>query len=273
MITDPNNPSGTYPPAQTQPGVTQPAWDDASNQINARVDAMGTKKAPINWEAARKAFETNAASGQGNSGDWINKMMSDTSSWLGNNTGAAPAPPPPTGGYDYEKVRKGWAFGGNGFASQVGEADLDKFLAENSAFTQGVTRKGDKLYDPSGRFMFDAIGNFKGGDPTQMTRIALEGNSKPKGPTTPPGPGNLPRPDFGGPISPPGPPNLPPTTGGVGGPIVPDGPTNLPPKGAPANTLLETMIRIAREQNAQDPQNPGSNTANYWDWMSRMGLI
>lgn len=130
-------------------------------------------------------------------------------------------PPPPTGGYDLEKVRKGWAYGGAGFGSNVTLNDLQKFLADNQSFTQGVTMRGEKLYDPQGRFMFDAIGNFKSGDPRQMTRIALDG----KGP----------RPKGKGPKLPPGPPGTRWVDSGHGNdPYLPDGtrnPNYKPPKG------------------------------------------
>lgn len=86
----------------------------------------------------------------------------------------------PKGGYDYEKFRKGWAYGGKGFGSQTNIGELQQFIKDNPAFASGVTLRGEKVYDPTGKFMFDAIGNFTGGDPSQMTRIALEGNSKPK---------------------------------------------------------------------------------------------
>ena len=147
---------------------------------------------------------------------------------------AAPAPPP--GGFDAEKFRKGWAYGGAGFGSQTNIGELQKFITDNPNFAGGVTLKGEKVYDPQGKFMFDAIGNYTGGDPKNMTRIALQGNSpyqrgktppKGKGPISPPGPGNLP-PKGVGPISPPGPGNLPPTIippipppSGTGGSIAP----------------------------------------------------
>lgn len=99
---------------------------------------------------------------------------------LPQNTTQPPAPPPPPGGYDYEKFRTGWAYGGKGFGSQTSMAELQDFIKNNPAFASGVTMRNEKLYDPTGKYMFDAIGNYSGGDPSKMTRIALEGNSKPK---------------------------------------------------------------------------------------------
>lgn len=91
--------------------------------------------------------------------------------------GTVAAPATPQGGFDAEKVRTGWVHGGGGFASQTNIGELQKFLADNPDFATGATLDGEKVYDPQGRYMFDAIGNYTGGDPSQMTRIALQGNS------------------------------------------------------------------------------------------------
>lgn len=100
----------------------------------------------------------------------------------GTRQGPGFATSPSTGGFDLEKTRQAWAAPGIGGRASM--ADLQKFLADNAnSFTQGVTLRGEKLYDPSGKFMFDAIGNYKSGDPNQMTRIALDGigsNGKPR---------------------------------------------------------------------------------------------
>jgi hypothetical protein len=84
---------------------------------------------------------------------------------------AAPASP-----FNAEQFRKGWAYGGAGFGTRTNLGELQQYIASNPGFA-GVTIKGEKVYDPQGRYMFDAIGNFSGGNPSGMTRIALQGNS------------------------------------------------------------------------------------------------
>ena len=160
------------------------------------------------------------------------------------------------GAYDLEKMRKGWAYGGGGFASQTSEAELDKFLADNaSGFSAGVTRKGDKLYDPSGRFMFDAIGNLKGGDPSKFTRIALDNidsSGKPRSGKPPKGKG---------PISPPGmnPDDIQRSlkpSGGAGGPTTPIGPTNTGGLGSESKGLYDLLMSRAKQSENIDPNDP-----------------
>ena len=179
-------------------------------------------------------------------------------------TPTATATTPAAGGYDLEKVRQAWIAPGLG--GRVTLADLQKFLADNAnGITKGVTLRGEKLYDPSGRFMFDAIGNFKSGDPTQMTRIALDGigsNGKPRTNTT------TPRPDPyapGGTYNP-GRPTVPPGTNPADGsvPIIPR-PAN--PYAVNARTMGDPTApggsmnpgRPSTPPGASDPHAPGGS--------------
>ena len=112
----------------------------------------------------------------------------------GTNTGVV-GPAVPKRGYDLEAFRKRYTAPGVG--SRVSMADLQKFLNDNQDITYGVTLKGEKAYDPTGRYIADLIGNFKSGDPNRMTRIFLDGigsNGKPR-PTGP----SKPRPPQSGP--------------------------------------------------------------------------
>jgi len=76
----------------------------------------------------------------------------------------APAP----GGYDLEGFRKAWTSTGDVNNAQG-------WLDQNRNITQGVTLKNEKAYDPSGRFIADLVGNYSGGDPSQRSRIFLDG--------------------------------------------------------------------------------------------------
>ena len=80
-----------------------------------------------------------------------------------------PTPPPaPKGGYDLEAFRKRWTQSGN-------VNDPNAWLQGNQDITSGVTLKNEKAYDPSGRFIADLVGNYSGGDPSQRSRIFLDG--------------------------------------------------------------------------------------------------
>ena len=71
-------------------------------------------------------------------------------------------------GYDLEAFRKSW----------MGSGDVNNaqgWLDQNRSITNGVTLKGEKAYDPSGRFIADLVGNYSGGDPSQRSRIFLDG--------------------------------------------------------------------------------------------------
>ena len=78
------------------------------------------------------------------------------------------AAPAKTGGYDLEAFRKSW----------MGSGDVNNaqgWLDQNRSITSGVTLKGEKAYDPSGRFIADLDGNYSGADPSQRSRIFLDG--------------------------------------------------------------------------------------------------
>lgn len=195
-ITDPNNPSGQYQPNPQD-------WNRASNDLNAWKDKNAAGQ-NINWEAAQKAFNQNAASGQGNYGDWINSTLGQSKNWL---AGGNPAPTssttpttPARGNFDLEAVRKAWAHGGQGHTGRVTPQELQQFMQQNQNILGGATLQGEKLYH-NGKFIADMIGNYKSGDPNQMSRIFLDGigsNGKPRGKTPPKTPPGTPKPGDGG---------------------------------------------------------------------------
>ena len=80
----------------------------------------------------------------------------------------APAASPKPGGYDLEGFRQRWMQSGN-------VNDPNAWLQGNQDITSGVTLKGEKAYDPSGRFIADLVGNYSGGDPSGRSRIFLDG--------------------------------------------------------------------------------------------------
>lgn len=153
----------------------------------------------------------------------------------------APTPAPAkTGGFDLERTRQAWAAPGIGGRASM--SDLQKFLADNQEFTQGVTLRGEKLYDPNGRFMFDAIGNYKSGDPNQMTRIALDGIGSNGQPRTA-------RPRGAGASG---------VGGGVRGPSAMPSPSGMPPA---ANNFLtqireQIMARLGKMSGAPSMADP-----------------
>lgn len=225
-ITDPNNPAGTYQPNQQD-------WDRASNDINTWKDknAVGQN---INWDAARKAYDQRASTGQGNYGDWVNSTLDQSKSWL---SGGAPTTStttpttPARGNFDLEAVRKAWAYGGKGHTQQVTPDELQQFMKQNQNILGGAELRGEKLFN-NGKFVADMIGNYKAGDPNKMSRIFLDGigsNGKPRvppktPPKTPPG-----KP----PVTPPSTPKPPviPTV-----PTIPTAPTTVPGT-APAQSI------------------------------------
>lgn len=162
-------------------------------------------------------------------------------------TNAAPAQ---GSAFDAERFRTGWAHGGSGFGSQTNIGELQKYIADDPSFA-GVTLKGEKVYDPQGRFMFDAIGNYTGGDPKGMTRIALQGNSPYQKGGTPKGTNGL-----SGPQNPGGPTNLPPGTGGGGGAGGGTGPGFNTSVNGQSNTLLDLLMKRAGASETVDPNDP-----------------
>ena len=95
----------------------QTIWARASQILNQYVSQEGG--GAINWEAARKIFEQQTASGQGNFGDWVNAVMAQRSSWVGAGPSTPPAgtdpagtpPATPTSGYvpkDYLFNKEKW---------------------------------------------------------------------------------------------------------------------------------------------------------------------
>lgn len=162
--------------------------------------------------------------------------------------GAKPAQP--AGGYDLEKFRKAW----------YGQGDVNNiqgWLDKNQAFTQGVTLKNEKAYDPSGKFIADLVGNYSGAPASERTAIFLDGvgsNGKPRS-VTPPGPGNLPgyKGDKG--INPPGPGNLPP--GRTKPPSTGIPPTSVAPVRDPRlDQLYNTLMQRAQQGTNIDRNNP-----------------
>lgn len=67
------------------------------------------------------------------------------------------SPPAPTGGFNLEAIRKQLGFG------KTNLSDPQAWLKANQGIAQGVTIRGDKMYDPSGRYMADVISNMKQG--------------------------------------------------------------------------------------------------------------
>lgn len=74
----------------------------------------------------------------------------------------------PKTGYDLEGFRNRWIRSGN-------IADPMAWLKANQDITSGVTLRGAKAYDPSGKFIADLVGNSKNPDKSKHSRIFLDG--------------------------------------------------------------------------------------------------
>lgn len=251
-----DEPVGPFKPSQQQ-------WDEASNTLNKYISGSNPG-ASINWEKARAEFEKNAASG-GNFGDWVNKTMDARNSWLNS---SAPNINPNSGiagnqqgRYDYEALRSAWLAPGFNTTVQGGQQALADFIKNNPQFATGVTVRNDAIFDPSGKFIADLIGDVGG----KNSRIFLRGSANnttktPPKTTTPPGTtfvdsGHGPKdglPGLGGPTSPPPPSNLPPSTGGPGGP----GSSVAPVQDPRLTELYNTLLERSKQGLAVDRNNP-----------------
>lgn len=104
------------------------------------------------------------------------KVLDDLAPNTGIGAGVNVPAPAPAGGYDLEKFRNAW----------YGKGDVNNiqgWLDQNKAFTTGVTLKGEKAYDPTGKFIADLVGNYTGAPTSDRTAIFLDGigsNGKPR---------------------------------------------------------------------------------------------
>lgn len=83
---------------------------------------------------------------------------------------------PQQGGYDLEAMRSALGFGKVDFSQTGG---VQGWLSANPNIASGVTVKNDKLYDPSGKYIADAVSNFKSGGTTSQFLDGIGSNGKP----------------------------------------------------------------------------------------------
>jgi hypothetical protein len=91
-------------------------------------------------------------------------------------SGINPQPKPSAGGFDLEGIRGLLGFG------QADLSDPSAWLAQNQNVAKGVTIRGDKMYDPTGKYLADVISNHKqGGTRSQfLDGINSKGQKRPK---------------------------------------------------------------------------------------------
>jgi hypothetical protein len=84
---------------------------------------------------------------------------------------AQAAQPPPQGRFDLEAIRGRLGFGKADLSNAQGWLDANRDIA------QGVTIRGDKMYDPSGRYMADVISNYKTGGTRSQFLDGIDSNT------------------------------------------------------------------------------------------------
>jgi hypothetical protein len=86
------------------------------------------------------------------------------------------APPPPSGGFDLEAIRAQLGFG------KTNMADPQAWLKANQNIAGGATIRGDKMYDPSGKYLADVVSNMKGGGTASQFLDGIDSGGKARAP-------------------------------------------------------------------------------------------